>query len=144
MDGDRFASLPGPRVQEVGCLSEGPVELRDPGEVLDEAVVGPGVAADGRVDAGLPQALAVEFALVPQGVVLGRDDQGGRQAGEVLALDGGDEGIRRISPAVKVEGVEGLRPAVSSPYPDGVLPQRGVTVDVEVQVQRTGRTGSGA
>src|SRR5574340_700067 len=124
------------RLKELGGLLEHPVELRDPGEVLDEPVVGARVAADRRLHSGFLQPRAVEFALVPHGVELGRDDQRRGQAGEILALDRGDARIRRVRTTVEVEGVEALQPGRLHAVPFGVLPQRGVAVDVEVQVQR--------
>src|SRR5690606_30741105 len=91
---------------EVARLPEDLVVLRDPGEVLDEAVARALVPGDRRRHSGLTQPLPVQLALVAHRVVLGGDDQRGRQPGEVGPFDGRHQRVRGVGAAVEVEGVE--------------------------------------
>ena len=53
-----------------------------------------------------------------------------------MRLIGGHQRIGRVRAAVDVEGVERLQPRRLEAVAFGVVPQRGVAVDVEVQVER--------
>lgn len=104
--------------------------------MLDESVARAVVAAHRGPHPGLAQPPAVQLALVAHRVVLPGDDECRRESGEVRPLDRRDERVVGVGSTVQVEGVERLQPRRLQAIAHRVLPQRGVAVDVEVQVER--------